>query len=98
MRTFLIVVASAVALSGCTSESTDKGPQAVANLEIITRQLRIIKVALLPICQTRRHVKSCVTSWTETRKSPQAIAKSDLNLRNLALQGTSWAEEFPTRK
>ena len=31
MRTFLIVVASAVALSGCTSESTDKGPQAVAN-------------------------------------------------------------------
>ena len=33
MRTFLIVVASAVALSGCTSESTDKGPQAVANLD-----------------------------------------------------------------
>ena len=38
MRTFLIVVASAVALSGCTSESTDKGPvddhhQAIENYQ-----------------------------------------------------------------
>ena len=33
MRTFLIVVATAVALSDCTSESTDKGSQAVASVD-----------------------------------------------------------------
>ena len=33
VRTLLTIVASAVALSGCTSESTEKGPQAAASAD-----------------------------------------------------------------